>query len=526
MKLSKLTSILLAGIMLSACLLPLSGCKKKTNDSDNPFNVGSVNTGKNGQTNNAPASTDGNGQSNTPTPDTGWTQGTVSGEKRLYGKQNYSNPQTLKIGDEMSGIMRYGDMLIGEVNYDNKFGYYSFDDPDSARLICFDPLCLHLIQQDSCPAFINYKQNINPSGTLPRIYSDPMGMYIDLYESTDGPVIYRYYKRSDYYTVGVYQQEQRESFYCIERYDMAKGKLTAVLDNEKNTITQACNYGDYIYYVLDCGKEGQIIHRIHKSGGKPERYDLEEEAESIFIVDVVDDKLYYVFDEQYLYRASLDLTENEEILDLSELKGTDGTVGVMQGIYCGYLYYIADVSTVWAGTPENSPSTEKANLYRIPIGDLTKAPEMVVEGMNIGKRDYLFSENTMYYTPCVFEYGEYANASMAVNVETINKCDGKMMALDLNSGNSKTVVEDSGMTISPLLAWDDRVVFAGWAYTSAGKDNAGESNNLLIAYTSGEAFEVWCRKGAPGQLDDEYVKSIDAAEKAAINEWEAQQNKN
>ncbi len=337
--------MLLIAAMLTSCLLPLTGCKKGETTPENPFAVGG-----------------------------------------LYGKQNFANPQTLKIGDRMSGIMRFGDMLIGEVDWDNKFDYYSFENPDSARLICFDPLCLHLIQQDSCPAFINYEQKINPSGTLPRIYNDPMGMYIDLNDSTDGPVIYLYYKRSDYYTVGVYQQEQREPVYCIEQYDMAQGKLTAVLNNEKNTITQACNYGDYIYYVLDCGNEGQIIHRIHKSGGKPERYDLEEEAESIFIVDVVGDKLYYVFDEQYLYRSNLDLTENEQVLDLSELKGKDGSVDVMQGIYCGYLYYIADVSTVWVDTSENSPLAPKSKSLPNSDGRSYGSPRNGRRGAEYRKR--------------------------------------------------------------------------------------------------------------------------------------------
>lgn len=158
---------------------------------------------------------------------------------------------------------------------------------------------------------------------------------------------------------------------------------------------------------------------------------------------------------------------------MESVKGENGSNGVFQGSYSGYLYYLADFETVWEGIPDESPSQEKANLYRIPMNDLTKAPEKVVEGM-IGTGDrFKFTEKTLYYLPGLTQSDEGEAAS--------NQIAGTIMALDLKAGKSKTIVEDCGVTIYPKYAWDDMVVFSGWAYKQQGAAVSGDGMNLIVA---------------------------------------------
>ncbi len=504
MKFKNFISVLLTAFTL-ASVLQLTSCKHNTAP-ENPFDVGTVTSADNGQSN--------------ADPNTGFDANKTHGEKILYGKKSINESRIMQIGDPLTSVLRFGDMLIGETNYSNKFGYYTFDEPDNARLLCFDPLCVHLSSQESCTAYINYDQLVDNSSGQTVIYNDPMGMYVDLYENAEAPVIYLYYRRDDTYTINYEEQGTRDPVYCIERFDMSEGKRLPVLDNEENTITQVCSYGDYVYYVLDKGdKKGQFLNRVHKSGGKSEVYDLDEKTESLFMIDVVDDMFYYMIDEQYLYRSQLDLTDSEMLLDLSSLKGKDGSIGVMQGAYSGYFYYLADVETV----TENIVAGEKANLYRIPMNDLTATPEIVVEGMNGDIGTFVFSEKTLYYTPFVYEFNSVDSDEM---LTAVNECDGKLYALDLKSGQSKLIVENSGMTIYPKFAWDDMVIFSGWAYNSTGSKYSGNNQNLLIAYTSGEPFEIWCEKDQVGKLSEAYLEDLRAASKAAREEYEAQQNGN
>lgn len=504
MKHKRIISALLIASTL-ASVFQLTSCKQRST-SENPFDTDAVTTVKDGLSDAG--------------PNTGFDANKTHGEKILYGKKNINQSRIWKIGEPLTSILRVGDMLIGETNYSNKFGYYTFDEPNNARLLCFDPLCVHLPSQESCTAYINYDQLVDNSSGMTVIYNDPMGMYVDLYENAEAPVIYLFYRRDDTYTINFEEQGTREPVYCIERFDMSEGKRLPVLDNEENTIIQACNYGDYVYYVLDKGdKEGQTLCRIHKSGGNPEAYDLDEKAESLFIIDVADDMFYYMIDEQYLYRSELDLTDSEMVLDLSTLKGKDGSVGVMQGAYSGYFYYLADVETVTA----NNTTGERANLYRIPMDDLTKTPEIVVEGMNGAAGTFIFSEKTLYYTPYVYEFTSVDSEEM---LTAVNECDGKLYALDLESGESKLIVENSGMTIYPKFAWDDMVIFSGWAYNSTGSKYSENNENLLIAYASGEPFEIWCRKDQVGKLSEEYLEDLRAASKAAREEYDAKQNDN
>ncbi len=122
--------------------------------------------------------------------------------------------------------------------------------------------------------------------------------------------------------------------------------------------------------------------------------------------------------------------------------------------------------------------------------------------------------------------GMTTTIKLAWDDTAINTCDGKLMALDLKTGESKTIVEDSGMTIYPLYAWDDIVLFAGWAYTASGEENADGNRNLLMAYASGEPYKIWGHKGKMGRLSEEYLASIREVTKAVREAYEAKQNEN
>lgn len=227
--------------------------------------------------------------------------------------------------------------------------------------------------------------------------------------------------------------------------------------------------------------------------------ELDKYADSVDPVDVVDGSFYYLIDEQYLYRCTLDLTDNEMVLDLSTLTGKDDSVGIMQGSYSGYLYYIADVEEVEFTYLNKTLSEEKANLYRIPMNDHEKTPELVVEGMNFLRDTYMFAEKTLYYSICTAQAGE----------TEVNMCDGKLMALNLVTGETKTIVEDSDMNIYIQVAWDDMAIITGRGYTQKGRNVSGENSNTknyMFAYTSGKKYEFWCT--GFGSMSDEYKEYL------------------
>lgn len=487
-------TLLLTAAMLTACL---AGCGNTA--SDDPFDDVS------------PSQSDKGGENGEDTdPISGWESSDGSrGEKIMYGKTSTTD----------SGILRWGDMLFGITNYSNCYGYFSFDEPTNAKLLCFDPLCIHLPQQESCTSIMN--QYI---GEFDEVYYYPSGMYIDLYENGNAPVIYYYYLRDDIYSINIAEIGHREPVYCIERFDLSKGHREVVIDNVDNTIRQACNYGDYVYYVVDYGDdEGQMLYRIAKSGGEPQKLDRDENAVNIQILDAVGDKLFYTVNSRYIYRSDLDLTGSEKVLDMSEVKSEDGDNGVVAGSYSGYLYYFSDVETVFSGNDETGSSIEKCNLYRIPMSDLSQTPELVVEGMVYDRSYYAFSEKTLYYQPCVYK----ASTDRLPESAQYDVSGGKLYAMDLTTTESKLIVDEPGLVMYLTNAWDDRVLFVGKGCDKVliHKD-VGDGNHSTIAYASGEPYEIWCMAGAQGAVSQEYVESLQAIASAAREAYEAKQNAN
>ena len=478
MKLAKLTALLLSATTIMS-VAAFTSCSKQTTGPDNPFG-----------SNPMAQLTSGHGSSNKPSnqiPNLNWKPGEVIGEKKLYGKTGFGY-----------GVHRFGDMFI-TLGDGCRLIYFSLEESDNADVLCFDPICDHHVQDENCSAIVN----IYYSSSDTRNY--PFSMFIDEYENQESPVIYLAYKRDDFYSFnGV--TATRDPVYCIERFDLSKGTREIVMDNIDYTIQQMCNYGDYIYYVLDLGdKEGQMLYRIHKSGGEPEQLDREEGALSLTIMDVVDDQLYYVVNSRYIYRCNLELNSSTKVLDMSDVKTNDGKSGVVAGSYCGYLYYFADVETVYSKPNQKGASIEKCNLYRLPMSDLTQTPERIVEGMIYSPDSYYFTDETLYYEPCVFQYvDESERVNPMVNYYTVvNTCDGKLYAMNLKTAESKLIVENSGMAIYPMYAWNDIVLFSGWAYKESGVENAGNNNNLLIAYASGEQFHYLCSTGGFGYVGGE-----------------------
>ncbi len=453
---------LIASILAITCLLPLSGCRQTDDSSDNPFGMSASDKGGSDL-------------------DTGFEPGTSNGEKRLYGKDS-------------SLLIKFNEMMI-ELGTANQLYYYSINDIADKQILCFDPLCQHLPQQESCSAEINlYLTEVLPDGSHGPSY--PWYMYLDCYEGSDSPVIYFAYRRDDFYAVNLEETGTREPVYCIERYDISQGRRYTVLDNIQYTVEQMCNYGDYIYYVLNRGEdEGQKLYRVSKAGGKSDSLDLGVKADNIEMIEAASDKLYYVVDSQYIYRCNLDLTGSEQVLDMGEVKGANGSNGVVAGAYGGYLYYFADTETVYSKSDNEGYSGQKCNLYRMPMNVLGGTPELVVENMLYRLDCYRFTESVLYYEPCVFKQADPSEQTDSERLYTsVNLSDGTLMALDLDTLESKAIVENSGMDIYLNFVYEDCVLFAGWAYNDSGLDYSGDDENLLIAYSSGEPFKYLCLK--------------------------------
>ena len=481
-KLIKLTSLMLTAATL-ATGIAFTSCTKQTTNPDNPFG-----------SNPMAQLTSGQGAANDPsnqTPNLNWTPGEVTGEKKLYGKT--------EIGDV---VMRFGDLFFSRGD-GALMNYFTLDNPGGAEILCFDPLCLHLPQDEKCSAIINSYLRDWGSTT---VY--PFGWYIDEYENNQSPVIYFFYRRDDTYTIDTQSAGHREPVYCIERFDISKGYREIIMDNIEYTMQRMWNYGDYIYYILDRGdEEGQMLYRIHKSGGEPKQLDREEGALSLTVMDVVDDQLYYVVNSRYIYRCTLALEESTKVLDMGDVKSATGKNGVVAGSYCGYLYYFADVETVYTEPNKQGYSQEKCNLYRVPMSDLTADGECVVENMIYSPDNYRFTEETFYYLPCVWEAADKSQQpnSEVIYYNPINNCDGKLYAMNLKTAESKLIVEDSGMTNRIYYAWNDIVLFSGLAYNESGLKNQGNGSapNLLIAYPSDQPYHCLSEGGVFGYVGGE-----------------------
>ena len=355
--------------------------------------------------------------------------------------------------------------------------YFSHDEPQKYYKLCFDPVCSHDTGDfmETCQAHINSYVKA-PTG-VPQVVN-PVCLIVDLYDTTAAPVLYLAYMRNDFYYVNEVIKE-REPLYCIERYDLSKGTRTVVADGLKDEIQKLFTYGDYIYYVASNANFVEKICRIPKAGGEIETLKGDE---TIYRIETINNqKLYYIADNQYLYRCNLDFTSTEKLMDLSKLKGYDAdeAMGVDSRVVGNYLYYYADLQKV-AGS-------YSSNYYRIPLNDLEAEPQRIAENIIYGQIRFSSEGTMLYYQPAVFERVENS-----LEYTSFNESNGTIYALDLNTLEQTTVCENIGINIDFNSAYEDKVVFsAKHAYNAEGKRFA-KSGDQIIGTKYGTELEIWC----------------------------------
>ncbi len=471
MKLTKLTSLLLTATTLLTCIT-LSSCKNGTaNTPADPF--GDV-PAASGTTKN-PNDYQGDPQDwlDHLLENSDYDPNAPHGKLKLYGDITNS-----RFND-------YNGMFIELTQ--NDIVYYSYEKPREFYKLCFDPVCKHETGtfMENCQASLNIYTNApeSPLPTPPR----PVSMLIDEYDNAGSPVLYLSYKRCETYEINGVSKE-REPDYCIERYDLSKGTRTVVVDGIKSTIAKLFTYGDYIYMVMaDPSTWEQTICRIPKAGGEFEELQGQP-GEAYLILAINDNKLYYLADSRYLSRCDLDLTNEERLLDIADLKGNMGEngKGIPGAIVGDYFYYFADFETVNYG--------EKCNCFRIPLNNLTVTPELIAENMINSLSQYRFDEDTLYYQPAVLEMVDASKFPHNIkNTDFTNDSNGTLFALNLNTLKRTTVCKNIGMNIDINAVFDDKISFTGCAYTADADviKMANGTKNQVVVSKNGNEIEVW-----------------------------------
>lgn len=460
----KLTAIILAILCLAA-----TGCKKSTSDTDikDPALNPDVTTNIQGNTSNifgSSANATGEYDPNSP-----------HGEKKVYGTVNFQEffdwKGTIGITYEMSGTWT---------------GYYFYDDPTQSWIICFDPLCDHC--QEYCPAFDGDASYETEDG---RTMTYPYQILLDKYDNANSPVIYRAYKQSSLYRPSPDMKTaiSRPECYRIDRYDLSTGKRITLLTDISGTITTLNTYGDYIYYNEENADQTVTLKRLAKAGGPP--ISLEQDnLKTINVLDITDDFIYYTADERYLYRADADLKNPELLLDVANLKGSNDMPAVLRRIQGGYLYYYGDFE-IRKTTPNEagiSGDEEYCSCYRVPLNELDSSPELVAKDFAFGYIYSAFTENYFYYQPAGSDYFSEASRSL--------------FAVNLDSLETKQVVEDCGFLIYIQNTMGDNILFTGIPVTEEGRELCGNGKNYVIAYPDGRECEKWIIRNPGGRVQN------------------------
>lgn len=445
MKLTKLTSLLLTTTTL-ATVIVLSSCKK-TDDMnlDTPFDS-TVFTEKNQPLLNPTNSSYNPKESN--------------GALKMYSASKYK------------GAAKYGDLCV-----DNTLRYYDFQKPEhiaDETPLCFDPLCEHLYDGTCQGRIIGY-------------YGEyPTFVFFDLYDHADAGVLYIGYKQANCVTVNG-EEIERPNDYCFERYDLSTGKREVIANNLKNTVTEMCTYGDYIYFVESTTAKSASLCLIHKSGSSVKKLEGIT-ASSIRILNIEEDTVYFVADEETIYSATVKLENPQKCIDLQNLCGDNNTQGVFQTITGGYLYYFANYEKVSVTDPNGKiwDGDTMCDVFRVPLSDFTAKPEKIVDNIVASLNlFYSFTENTFYYQPMVYR------CVPKKDFYAISISDGQLFALDLNTLENKVVAKDTGLTIMIHGAYDDVVLFGGHWYDAIGEELSGEGMNQLLGYANGDSYKMW-----------------------------------
>lgn len=446
MKLTKSTALLLTATMLLVSTA-FTSCKNQENiDSHDPFDTTLPSVDDHSLLN----------QSNST-----YDPAESNGELKMYSTVKYK------------GVARYGDLCV-----DDTLRYYAFSEPEqisNETPLCFDPLCKHLYD-GTCQGRIN------------GYYGEyPTFVFFDLYDHANEGVLYIGYKQTNSISANG-EEIERANDYCFERYDLSTGKREVIVNNLKNTVVDMCTYGDYIYFVENTTAKTVSLCRVHKSGSSVERLDSFL-ASSIEILEIHEGTIYFTVDEKTLYSCSVKLDQPKKCIDLQDLCGDEGEQGVFQFITGGYLYYFANYETVSATAPNGTTWSEtdtKCDCFRVPLSDFSVKPEKIVEDMVSSMNlYYAFTENVLYYQPMVYRCVPKKD-DFAISIS-----DGQLIAMDLNTLESKVVAEKTGLTIMIHAAYDDTVLFGGHWYDEAAEELSGEGQNQLIGYSNGAPYKMW-----------------------------------
>lgn len=453
----------LSALFLSlACMIALAGCKR-SNDPVDPSLV----TDK-------PSVTDKEvfnfGSSPEYDPDA------PHGEKKVYG--------SIKIGE-----LPVWEDTIGFMLKKSQLGYYYIEKPTEFYDACFDPTCNH--NGEDCPA---YNSEDFVDGDEPIGY--PSFMVLDKYDNADSPVIYYAYKQSKEYTLTDGGAFERDNCYRIDRYDISSGKRVTLHTDIPWTITSLNTYGDYIYFTLIKEDQTMAFMRLHKSGGIPTPVLLpSNEVQSLKVLDITDDYIYYLFDEYCLYRCSTDLSTMEAQLWVSTLTGKEERPAILHQLQNGYLYYMSDFETVTVKSDSGKVyEYDKCNCYRLPMDDLNSEPQIVAEAICYGETNFAFTDNYFYYEPAVYRHiskDEYSGSQLETDFS-----GGDLCAVNLDTLEASTVVNDCGMVIYIEHTYGDNVIFYGTPISAEGEKL---TDKWLIAYPDGTPYEAWLERNTLGK---------------------------
>lgn len=108
-----------------------------------------------------------------------------------------------------------------------------------------------------------------------------------------------------------------------------------------------------------------------------------------------------------------------------------------------------------------------------------------------------FTDNYFYYEPAVFTYSNYAGSLMGMSAS-----GGDLCAVNLETLEQKTVVDDCGLNIYIDRIYGDQVLFFGTPATQKGANIWQQGNIWFRAYPDGTEYHAWISRTSGGDLQN------------------------
>ena len=366
----------------------------------------------------------------------------------------------------------FDSIVYRSITEDLRLMYTEFKDSEKYSMLCFDPACSHGDDSSCIAKFDNYVDN-------DKGFAYPSFIVADGYDLAERPVLYVCYKLSPTYLVNDVLVP-RDADYVIERFDFTESKRSVIISDIKEDVKEFVTYGDKLIYTA-----GKSIYSVSKSGGTPTEIKYPD-SETISIINIYDDKIYFSVDESVVCTCGTSLENPEKVIELASL--TDRVDdAVFKYITGGYLYFIGDYELFEKPVEGSEFSRQYAacSCYRLPLDDLGKTPEKIVEGMAAYMPNfYKFSDNRLYYQISAAQNYEYSPSIW-------NPSDGKISVIDLGTLETKLIAENTGMMNMIMYAFDDYILFSGSAYDLS--DNMSSYNGVpscVIAYSDGSGCRI------------------------------------